>query len=402
MVRACYFLLRHKGLYSVGLGTTLRCVDSSAKIQFEWLRTGTAAFEAFSRMIQSARTSIRFEMYIFRSDAIGLRIREDLMEAAQSGVAVKVLVDAVGSQGLDDDFWTPLRRAGAEVRWFNPFRLDRFAIRNHRKLLLCDDATALVGGFNAAAEYDGDGVTRGWCDLGAVLSGVPIRELAQSFDLLFHLAEFKHGRLAKWLKAKQTIGLRPASGDVLFNLPVRNYSSIKTTLYHTLAKARTVQIISAYFLPTWRLRQYMQRIARSGGKVQLILAGKSDVQISQTASRSLYRTLLRSGVEIYEYQPQILHAKLYLIDDYVYVGSANLDKRSLGINYELLVRTDNAVAVQGGREVFADILSRSQQITWKEWKKSRSLWTRFTQKVAYFFLVHLDPYIARQQLRMLR
>jgi cardiolipin synthase len=93
---------------------------------------------------------------------------------------------------------------------------------------------------------------------------------------------------------------------------------------------------------------------------------------------------------------------LYLIDDHVYVGSANLDKRSLGINYELLVRTDNAAAVQGGREVFADILSRSQQITWKEWKKSRSLWTRITQKVAYFFLVHLDPYIARHQLRMLR
>ncbi len=377
-------------------------VVSKQGSQFEWLRTGTAAFTAMDQMIQSAQKSIRFEMYIYRNDAVGLRLREALLDAAESGVAVKVLVDAVGSQGLDDDFWTPLRRAGADVRWFNPFRLDRFAIRNHRKLLVCDDATALIGGFNAAAEYEGDGVTRGWCDLGAILTGSKVEELARSFELLFHLAEFKQGRLAKWRKAKEPFGVGPVSGDVLFNLPVRGYSSIKTSLYHTLAKAKKVQIISAYFLPTWRIRRYLQRIARAGGQVQLILAGKSDVQISQTASRSLYRTLLRAGVEIYEYQPQILHAKMYLIDDYVYVGSANLDKRSLGINYELLVRSDEPGAVQNGRDIFADCLQQSKRITWEEWKKSRSLWTRMTQKLAYFFLVHLDPYIARYQLRMLR
>jgi cardiolipin synthase len=394
--------LSRKDLYYRADESRFALVDSAPARQFEWLRTGTMAFDAMVRLIHAAQKSIRFEMYIYRDDVIGKRICSALLGAVQRGVVVKVLIDAVGSQDLDKDFWLPLKEAGAEVRWFNPFRLDRFAIRNHRKLLLCDDSTAIIGGFNAASEYDGDGVAAGWCDLGAIISGPSLGELGRSFDLLFHLAEFRHSRLAKWRKSKAVLGPGEITGDVLLNLPGRGFSPLKGTLYSALAKAKKVQIISAYFLPTWRIRRYLQRIARSGGQVQIILAGKSDVQISQSASRSLYRTLMQSGVEIYEYEPQILHAKMYLIDDCVYVGSANLDKRSLGINYELLVRFADPGALAGGREIFASCLKHSLRITWAEWAKSRSLWTRLVQKLAYFFLVHLDPYIARQQLRMLR
>lgn len=353
-------------------------------------------------MICGARQSVRLEMYIYRDDSVGQWVRDALVEAARKGVKVRVLVDSVGSQALDDEFWDVLRKAGAEVRWFNPFRLDRFAIRNHRKLLLCDDKIAMIGGFNIAEEYEGDGITRGWCDLGAVVTGKVIDELMRSFDLLYQIAEFRHARFKQWRKSRVGIGPGPICGDVLLNLPGTGHSSLKLKLNEALAKARDVRIISAYFLPTWKIRRQLQRIARSGGRVQIILAGKSDVLLSQTASRSLYRTLLQAGVEIYEYEPQILHAKLYMMDDCIYAGSANLDKRSLSINYELLVRTSDPVAVQQGREIFADILGYSRRVTLSEWKKSRSLWTRLWEKVAYVFLVHLDPYVARQQLRMLR
>ncbi len=369
---------------------------------FRWLSTGRETFAYMAEAIRAAQQSVRLEMYIYRDDVIGQSIREALVETAQRGVKVQVLVDAIGSQGLDDDFWDVLREAKAEVRWFNPFRLDRFAIRNHRKLLLCDDATAMVGGYNIAVEYDGDGINEGWCDLGAIFTGPVVEELARSFDLLFHLAEFRHARFKQWRRSKVGIGPGLKSGDVLLNLPGSGHSSMKSILYEALGQATKVQIISAYFLPTWRIRRDLMRIIRRGGQVQIILAGKSDVALSQSATRSLYRKLLKAGVEIYEYQPQILHAKLYLIDDQVYVGSANLDKRSLSINYELLVRTSEPSTVQGGRDIFADILGRSQAITLQEWKKSRSLWTRVTEKLAYLFLVHLDPYIARQQLKMLR
>jgi len=93
-------------------------------------------------------------------------------------------------------------------------------------------------------------------------------------------------------------------------------------------------------------------VARHGGRVQLILAGKSDVRLAQAAGRALYRPLLRAGVEIFEYQPQILHAKLAIVDDTVFVGSANLDARSLGINYELMVRIADPALAEARRTLF--------------------------------------------------
>jgi len=109
-------------------------------------------------------------------------------------------------------------------------------------------------------------------------------------------------------------------------------------LRRDLAHARTVQIIAAYFLPPRRLRRLLMHVARKGGRVQLVLPGKSDVPLIRLAAHSLYQRLLRAGVEIYEYQPQILHTKLVIVDAIVYAGSSNLDTRSLNINYELLAR----------------------------------------------------------------
>src|SRR5690606_19544004 len=145
---------------------------------------------------------------------------------------------------------------------------------------------------------------------------------------------------------------------------------------------KDVKITMAYFLPTWRLRRALLRVVQRGGRVQLILAGKSDVLVSQLAARSLYRRLLNGGIEIYEYQPQILHAKLMIIDDAVYVGSSNLDQRSLQINYELMIRFQNPRIADQAREVFSKNLKNSEAITSESWRKSRTLWRRFKQRWA--------------------
>jgi cardiolipin synthase len=135
--------------------------------------------------------------------------------------------------------------------------------------------------------------------------------------------------------------------------------------------------------------------------VQLLLAGKSDVQLSLLAAQSLYRRFLKTGVEIYEYQPQILHAKLIIIDDVAYVGSANLDHRSLNLNYELMIRFDDREVAAQARELFHRNLANCRPITWDAWSKSRSLWSRLKQRWAYFFLARIDPFIARRQWRQL-
>jgi cardiolipin synthase len=140
-------------------------------------------------------------------------------------------------------------------------------------------------------------------------------------------------------------------------------------------------------------------VVRGGGRVQLILAGKSDVALSQLAGQSLYRRLLRAGLEIYEYEPQILHAKLIIIDGIVYVGSANLDQRSLNINYELMIRFEHPEVAAQAREVFQNNLKHCRQLTREQWRRSRSLWRRLKQHWAYFLLARVDPYIARRQWR---
>jgi cardiolipin synthase len=206
---------------------------------------------------------------------------------------------------LPGSFWEPLRNAGGEVRQFNPMALKRFWIRNHRKLLVCDERVAFVGGFNVAPEYEGDGIKCGWCDVGLKLEGRLAPQLAVSFDEMFARADFRHKHFVRLRKlgAKKIVAL--PTEQILFSGPGRGRSPIKRALRKDLARAKQVQIIVAYFLPTRRIRRDLMRVARRGGRVQLILAGKSDVFLSMLAAQSLYRRFLSGNVEIHEYQPQI-------------------------------------------------------------------------------------------------
>ncbi len=351
--------------------------------------------------IDAARESVCLETYIYTAGTLGERFREALVRACRRGARVRVLVDALGSFSLPAGFWNPLRAVGGEARQFNPLALNRLGIRDHRKLLVCDEQAAFVGGFNVAPEYDGDGVSSGWYDLGVNVTGPVAAQLAAAFEDMFDRADFQHKRFVRLrqFRAKKTV-LTPDE-QLLLSGPGRGRSPIKRALRGDLARAQDVQIIAAYFLPTWRLRRQLSRVARQGGSVELILAGKSDVLVSQLAGQSLYRRLLRAGVKIYEYQPQILHAKLIIIDDVVYVGSANLDQRSLNINYELMVRFENQELAREAREVFARTLRYCRPIGLAEWRKSRTFWRRLKQRWAYFLLVRIDPYLALRQWRAL-
>jgi cardiolipin synthase len=184
--------------------------------------------------------------------------------------------------------------------------------------------------------------------------------------------------------------------------PGRGGSPFKRALSKDLAHARDVQIIAAYFLPTWRIRRELMRVARKGGRVRLMFPARTDVPLSQLACRSLYRRLLLAGIEIYEYQPQILHAKLVIIDQFVFAGSSNLDPRSLHLNYELMVRFENKKLVGEAREIFAEKLKHCEQIELRAWRKSSTWWRRMKQRWAYFFVARVDPLVARWDYRRQR
>jgi cardiolipin synthase len=350
--------------------------------------------------IEQARHSIQLEMYIIQPGAHGEKFRDALAAAAQRGLRVQVLADAFGSMFLTPDFWRPLQAAGAEFRFFNLPGNGRFGLRDHRKLMVCDEATAFIGGLNIGPEYAGDGVKSGWRDLGLRFHGTLARELGRAFDEMFELAEFRHPRFA-WMR--HAIRQRQLDADavtLLLAAPGWRRNPLVRTLVGDFKSAATIRILCAYFLPTGRVMRALRRAPKRGARVQLILAGHSDIKLMQMATRSLYRRLLKAGVEIYEYQPQVLHAKLIIINRNVaYAGSANLDVRSLHLNYELLLRVENERLAHEALEIFDGDLAHCRRVELAAWVKTRHWWRRWLDNFAYFLLARLDPFIASRSWR---
>ena len=147
-----------------------------------WLATVDEAYAEMERRIDGAARSVRLETYIMREEGPATWLCTALLRARLRGVEVFLMIDAFGSEYVTERFLRPLHDAGIHVRIFNPKRLLRLSFRNHRKLLTVDGEHAILGGFNIAPEYVGDGVTRGWCDTGVLIHGPIVATLEHSFD----------------------------------------------------------------------------------------------------------------------------------------------------------------------------------------------------------------------------
>lgn len=361
-----------------------------------WLPSGRSGLAAMVRAIQRAEHNIQLQIYIFQNDPTGLQICSALQDAAARGLRVRVLVDAFGSMGLPATFFDSLLELGGQVRFFNPLNPRRIVYRNHRKILVVDRSLAIVGGFNIGREYDGDGIESGWCDLGLeVNSNVVAGELAGTFDRMFVLADDRPRRFARLRRAEERQQLSFDGVDVLLSGPGRGSNPLKSALLRDLSKAGSIRIITPYFLPTWGLRRRLMKRARLGDRVQLLLPARSDVKLALHAGQSLYARLLRAGVEILEYQPQILHAKLVLANGAVYVGSANFNTRSLHIDYELMLRIEVPEIVEQAEGLFDALVEHSRTIDLAAWRRQQGLWRGLKQRLSYYLIARLDPLVAR-------
>ncbi len=367
---------------------------------FRWLKTGAQALTEMLKAIAAAKESVRLEMYIIQPGEHGEAFRDALLTACERGVRVQVLADAFGSMFLTAVFWQPLLKAGAEFRHFNLPGEGRSGLRDHRKLMVCDDQVAFIGGLNIGPEYAGDGVHTGWRDLGLCFRGTLAQELGCSFDEMFALADFRHPPFAWMRHAVRQHSLEADAATLLLAAPGWRRNPMVRSLVCDFKKADTIRIICAYFLPTGRVFRALRRAPKRGARVQLILGGKSDIKLMQMATRSLYHRLLKSGVEVYEYQPQVLHAKLIVINKNVaYAGSANLDVRSLRLNYELLIRVESQHLAQEATEIFNGDLAHCRRIELESWRKSYAWWRQWLDAVAYFLLARLDPFLASRSWR---
>lgn len=349
--------------------------------------------------IESARQSIDLEIYICANDQTGLRFLQALTRSATTGVRVRVMADAYGSLTLPQNFFDPLIQAGGEVHFFNPLRFNQFGVRNHRKLLVCDQQTAFIGGANISDNYDGDGVTRGWLDLMVKIQEASLAaRLAEEFEQMFTLTRLELRRLRKLRVFRRIQRRPPGAARVLAVKPGRGIGNFQRVFQHELRRANSVDLITPYFLPGRRLRKLLRLVVRRGGRVRLILPAHCDVPIARAAGQVYYPRLLRAGVEIYEYQPQILHAKLYCLDQKVFAGSSNLDIRSFKLNYELMLRFTDRATVDDAREIFSAALKQSRRIELKTFRQSQNFWERWKNHWAHFLVARIDPFVALRQI----
>ena len=360
---------------SVGLGEG---VDSVALALLETTATPMLAgnhvehrdngevFDAIEETIRAARHSVHVDVYIWKPGQPGERMVDLLCRRAREGIAVRILVDPVGSPGFDRQLRPRLLAAGCEAHYFRPLheRPLAFTGRNHRKLVVVDGRVGFTGGFCIAPEWLGNGLSpREWRDSNAQVEGPVVRQMQLAFA-------------SHWLETGGTIlpagefeRARPA-GDAraayVTSMDVKGLSHARWVTHVAVAAARRrAWIANAYFVPPPEVLAALCARPERGVEVRLLLPGPYQDHPSVTfVQRRLYPRLDRSRVKVHEYQPSMIHAKTMLIDDrLVVIGSMNLDFLSMNwLEEGSLVVDDRPFAAEFEERWRMDI-ARSRQVT---------------------------------------
>ena len=331
------------------------------------LRDATENYPAWEHAIRHARVSIHVEMYIIHRDRTGRRLIALLAERARAGVAVRVIYDWFGC-GLGPYFglFTPLIKAGGEVRVFNPPALDAifgWLRRNHRKLIVVDGTSAFVGGLCVGDMWAGDPARHipPWRDTGVAIRGPAVAHAEHAFAESWRIAG---GDAIPAADPKATA--LAAAGSVNLRLvataPFTAHLLRVDLLIAGMAR-RTLWIADAYFIANGPYLDAVRAAAADGVDVRLLVPQGSDVGGTVAITRSLYRTLLEAGVRIFEWNGPMMHAKTAVADSrWARVGSTNLNITGWIGNWELdAVFEDDNVAKRLERD-YLDDLDQSTEI----------------------------------------
>jgi len=320
--------------------STINQLPVSSAGEIHILRNAEEFYPALETRIREAKHHIHLEFYIWQDDPTGEHMLQLLTEAARRGVVVRLLLDGVGSHGLSEDRLAAYRKTGGHFSWFqslDPKRLRFFMnLRNHRKLQIIDGTIAFVGGMNIGDEHVGlDAALGHWRDVQVEVVGSIAAELQEVFaDDWFFATDEKISDPA-YYPATTAPTLHPV--HIVLGGPDRRNEPISKSIVSLLNEATDrVWIATGYFVPDDVVLTALALAANRGVEVRLLVSEKNDRPWLVTVGRSYYGELLAAGVHIYEYSAGIHHAKLALADDrWAMVGSANLDYRSLRLNFEL-------------------------------------------------------------------
>lgn len=344
---------------------------------------GSRYFKLLSELIQKAKRSIYIRVYIWNDDETGTGIANELIDAATRGIAVYAIADGYASQHLSKEFIQKLKSNGVYFRYFEPlWRCTHFYFgrRMHEKIVVIDEHIALVGGINFADRYNDVDLTPGWLDYALYVQGEAAYKLFQ-----YCYAQWTNKTELPSLTAanfpKETCSVR-----IRFNDWVKGRNQIWRTYFNLFNVAeKSITIMCSYCLPGMVLRKRLSLAAKRGVKIRLILAGPSDVMLAKYAERYLYRWMLRNGIEIYEYQPAVLHAKMMVVDDHwVTIGSFNVNNISAYASMETNFDVRNRPFASSVQQLMDAIVEKDCiQVTKKSPFFDTTIMRKFMQKSSY-------------------
>jgi cardiolipin synthase len=350
---------------------------------------------ALLSVIASAQTSIRMLSYMFRDDKTGNEVLAALIAAAERGISVYLIIDSFGSAETKDSFFAPLAKVGGRYHYFSGRWNLGYIVRNHQKILIADEDLVLVGGFNVTDHYVGRAGLQSWEDFGAVLDGPKTAGMVAYFD---HIAELSDDGGIRFGKLRRLImDWQIGDGQIQWLLggPSNRMSPWARTLKIDLEKAHSLSLVAAYFSPSQSILRRIAKVTRKGNS-QLLLAGKTDNKATINAARSLYTYLLKRGARIFEFASLPLHMKLLVIDDAVYIGSANLDARSLFINLEIMLRIEDKAVANHVRGVIDSMKANSIEQTSALHTARTNIFSRIKWGLAYLLVSSVDYTIGRR------
>ena len=365
------FMWKHNNTYSI-------------HNKIELVKGGADYFELLKKLLAHAKKSIYIRIYIWNDDKTGRSIANQLIEAARRNVSVFIIADGYASQGLPKSFIRRLKSNGIHFRYFEPLlRCSHFYFgrRLHEKIVSIDENIALVGGINFADRYNDVDANPAWLDYALLVEGQAAFEVFQ-----YCYQQWGHKEKLPQAAINQTLSRQNCSVRVRFNDWVKGRNDIWKTYFNLFNLAEeSITIMCSYFLPGRVLRKRLGIAAKKGVKVKLILAGPSDVMLAKHAERYLYRWMLRNGIEIYEYQPSVLHAKMTVVDDHwVTIGSFNVNNVSAYASMEMNFDVRNRPFAASVQNVMDDIIAKDcVPITGKSPVFNTNIVKKFVQKTSY-------------------
>jgi cardiolipin synthase A/B len=349
------------------------------------LVNGEQIYAAMLNAIHTAQTNITFETFVFR-DGIGATFVDALSAAARRGVQVHMLLDWLGSRTMDSNLLAAARAAGCELHLYHPpswYHLGRLNNRTHRKVLVVDGRIGFTGGVGMGVEwYSGSNGLPPWRETHFRAEGPVVAQMQAVFvdNWIKTTGRVLHG--AEYFPKLATCGDMDA--QMFGSSPVGGSESMHLMVLLALTAAKTsIDIENAYFVPDKLTVEALCSAARRGVRVRIVVPGRyTDARVGRWAAQGLYGSLLESGIQIYEYQPTMMHCKVLVIDGvWSSVGSANFDDRSFRLNDEANLNVfSEELALEQIRLIDADI-AKSRRMVLKKWR-SRALGRRVNERLA--------------------